>query len=813
MADKIDISAIARVVDQASGPLKAIANTIKGVGETAKSAGSALARMATQGAFGGVAANVKNVGSALGRVGSSARALFGPLAKIGAVIGLGGIAGTIASMREYIGEITNLGKVSRRTGASTDMIQGLTLMTGSAENAENMLTLLTRGIAKLATAKKPDPRIVEVFRKMGLNLADIRSGAVDTDTVINKLVASFYKQTNQTSKLAVAQAIAGKGAKAFLDVAARGPEQLAAYIQEAVKRNKIDDEQIEQARAAARAQADLAVSIRGVKNSIMAALLPAITPLITEFDAWILKSRETWLSNENIRGVIDTVVGALRGLWEGINETVRQLGGWQNVMLLLGAYMGRNFIGSVFNLGIAVAKLGASAISLDPLSLAIAGIGGAAYLAYQNWDKIGPAVEAKFQQVSVAAKQAWAGIKQWAATSWQEILRGFQTGGIWGAITAAGYAAARGIISNWNAIVGWFQSNFPQAAAAISSTWETIKSTASSAWTAITGYALKTINDIAAGWRTGGLEGAATATWNAIKGAATGTANFIGEQLQAIPWASIGSAAAAAFNTAWKAVLDIHTWLGERLNEINWPGIATNAGNLFVAAWKATIDFAQWLQTLDWSLAGEAVGRAIGNALAVGLKAAWAAIEWAATIDPGQLVWEIVKGLWKITDAAVQIAGSFVEGLISGIIKALLSATGLDRVVNAIIEGFRARFPKLANIILGPQGAAATAALPAREIAPIAQQVAEQVVAAPQPAAAPPAPLAPTTAPPELLAQARETAVQLQGEIAQRLRVDMSPDLRAMLEENRTRINQLGVQVRSAVDVGLSMAPAAGAIP
>jgi hypothetical protein len=79
-----------------------------------------------------------------------------------------------------------------------------------------------------------------------------------------------------------------------------------------------------------------------------------------------------------------------------------------------------------------------------------------------------------------------------------------------------------------------------------------------------------------------------------------------------------------------------------------------------------------------------------------------------------------------------------------------------------------------------------------------------------RPPTAPTAPLAPPGAvmtPPSLLQQAKEAIpVRLDGEINNRLRVDMSPDLRAMLQEQRTSINLL----RNQVEIGQSMGPAMG---
>src|SRR4051812_29316586 len=90
--DRITISAIARVIDMASGPLKSIQGAIGGVGAAAAQASAIVGNMGAT-----VAASVGNVGAkmgaATGKVVGFTKGMAGMFGPIQGLIGLAGIGG------------------------------------------------------------------------------------------------------------------------------------------------------------------------------------------------------------------------------------------------------------------------------------------------------------------------------------------------------------------------------------------------------------------------------------------------------------------------------------------------------------------------------------------------------------------------------------------------------------------------------------------------------------------------------------------------------------------------------------------------
>ena len=141
MADRVDISAVARVIDQASGPIRAIQGAIGKTAQTAKIAGASIqgaigkaataaksaaasfVRLGTVGAFGGLAANFRNVGAAVGRFGGQLRGLATRAAQFAGIAGIAGIGGVIASVKSYIETAGGLVSTSQRLGVSAENLQ------------------------------------------------------------------------------------------------------------------------------------------------------------------------------------------------------------------------------------------------------------------------------------------------------------------------------------------------------------------------------------------------------------------------------------------------------------------------------------------------------------------------------------------------------------------------------------------------------------------------------------------------------------------------------------------------------------------
>ena len=119
MADKIDISAIARVIDQTTGPMRKITGSIQTAGKAATTTGGAFFKLNAF-KFGGLTAGIRGVGQSLGGLFSQVTRLLGPL---GAMAGIAGLGGAVAGMKGYIETADKLGKTARRFGTTAEYLQ------------------------------------------------------------------------------------------------------------------------------------------------------------------------------------------------------------------------------------------------------------------------------------------------------------------------------------------------------------------------------------------------------------------------------------------------------------------------------------------------------------------------------------------------------------------------------------------------------------------------------------------------------------------------------------------------------------------
>ncbi len=79
----------------------------------------------------------------------------------------------------------------------------------------------------------------------------------------------------------------------------------------------------------------------------------------------------------------------LKGFWTRIEKVVDFVGGWENALIGLVAFMNAGLIASLFSVGQAMVRLGAIFLA-NPIGLVVAAIAAAALLIYANWDTVGP---------------------------------------------------------------------------------------------------------------------------------------------------------------------------------------------------------------------------------------------------------------------------------------------------------------------------------------------------------------------------------------------------------------------------------------
>jgi hypothetical protein len=167
---------------------------------------------------------------------------------------------------------------------------------------------------------------------------------------------------------------------------------------------------------------DTQLTMKGLKNTVGAALLPVVTQSMRRIGDYLVANRadvKRWAKGfadgvERVLPLVSEVVSGIGQIgsvvWSVTESTAAMVGGWENFGIVIGTVLASRTIVRVAKFGAAVFSLGRSlfalarttplvvggiraigaALLMNPIGIAVAGIAGAAYLIYRNWEHIAP---------------------------------------------------------------------------------------------------------------------------------------------------------------------------------------------------------------------------------------------------------------------------------------------------------------------------------------------------------------------------------------------------------------------------------------
>jgi phage-related protein len=482
------VRTILTVVDQATGPLRAIqsqfqkftapvqgiAGKLKGLGDTT---------------------GLSNLGSAFknaaGYVGGFASSLLKVAAPLAGITGAAGIGGLVAGLHSFIEEGDRLDDTSHKVGVTVEALQALELWGAKSDVAASaMATAMGRLTKKVGEAAGGSEKAGKFFADLGVEITGADGKTRDIMAILPDLSRAFQEMDDPAKRAAAASQIFGKAWQSILPLLMQGPEGLAQAVAEIEKTGKITSEQAANAGKLADAQLLLQKSIHGVANAISAALVPVLLPLVEGLTNWITANRELvattitgWLANVGaaLKGVdwaawgdrLKTVLGALQKFVEligGVDKAAMLLAGVKFAGPL--ATMASTLLGLVGT----VAKLAWSFGLFTPVGAVLAAVAAAAYLIYTNWDLIAPVVE-----------KTWAAITEGVATA-IDAVKGFAKGvGEWlggalDAVSAWGKRLADAFAAVWGDVKHGMASALGTIGDVLGPVLEPLKEGAARAW-------------------------------------------------------------------------------------------------------------------------------------------------------------------------------------------------------------------------------------------------------------------------------------------------------------------------------------------
>ncbi len=410
----LKLSFIISAVDRATAQVRAVNNAIGRITAPVRRVQASLRSL-------GVEAGLPKVGEAASQVSRRFGELTGVVRSLtrGFFWLTAGATAASYPLLRFIDEAGKINDTAAMLGMSARNLQrlsyALTLDGSSMEDAAGSLRFLQRNAVEALSGSK---EMQVWFRRAGMSAAFLKKNLNDPQALLYKFADGVAAIGTPAKRLALAQAVLGRGSARTVQTLARGSAELKRLGDEAESIGAVlDDKLIAEMDETGDTMLKARRSVWAVVGSLATALLPVIRTISLSIIEWTKANREL-ISTRVSEFVTDIVQGlpefwkqlkeiglALKQIGGAISSVVQLLRGWGVVAKILAGVLALKLVLAVWGLGAAIIKLSAVALpfaiqSIIALStalfttpvgwflLAIAAIAGAAYLIYKNWEPI-----------------------------------------------------------------------------------------------------------------------------------------------------------------------------------------------------------------------------------------------------------------------------------------------------------------------------------------------------------------------------------------------------------------------------------------
>lgn len=407
MAVSRTFQAIITVLDRTAGPLRVIQARLRGLAPATLTVGQNLALVRDRLVALGQNPALQRVGAAMAGVGRRAMGLVGAMGRVG--LGLAGLAagagvtagGLVAMARATVDSAGQLVDLSNRLGTSVEDLQALrhAFSQGGveAETLTSALERLQKGVAEAAAGQNKD--LAELFQRMGIALRDSNGQIRSAAEIMPQLAQAFEQNGNAAVRTRMAMALFGRSGAPLIAVLQGG----SAALREQMDRWRELDGQITNDVAPSLDEvgdrmAEVQVALTGVRNAIVVRLAPALAPLLERLATWIAANRDIIATNvaEWVTRVATAVsewdiagfIARMERFATAVGDVVDRLGGFENVLMILGGLALAPLVASLVSLGTALVGLAAAAGAFTPVGAVVVGLtalAAAGTALYNGW--------------------------------------------------------------------------------------------------------------------------------------------------------------------------------------------------------------------------------------------------------------------------------------------------------------------------------------------------------------------------------------------------------------------------------------------
>ncbi|MGM0912762.1 MAG: hypothetical protein ACQEWZ_00220 [Pseudomonadota bacterium] len=357
-----------------------------------------------------------------------------------AAAGIFGLTNSTASLGDEVA------KIGDKIGIALGPFQELRYAAErSGVSTQKFDSSLERFVKRLGEARQGSGAAAKAYEQLGINADQLAQ--LTPDAALGVVADRLAQVESHTDKVALAGQFFGREGVAMVNMLKDGSSGLEALRKDARATGYVlSDEAARDAEVFKDAMLDAELGMAGMKNTIGAELMPAITDLMGELSGWMRENRDEVKAfarefGERLKAAVPVILELGRGaatfaatLGVLTTKAAAAVGGFDNLAVIAATLFAGKAITSVLSFGLGVFKaIGAmaafaktlpivatgvkvlsAAFAATPIGWVIAGITavalGAAYL-WKNWETIGPKFAALWESLKAMPGAAWAGIK------------------------------------------------------------------------------------------------------------------------------------------------------------------------------------------------------------------------------------------------------------------------------------------------------------------------------------------------------------------------------------------------------------------
>ena len=357
-----------------------------------------------------------------------------------AAAGIFGIANSTADLGD------DVGKTAAKLGLTNAELQELRYAGERSGVATSTLDSSMLAFTKrLGEAADGTGAAVRGYEALGLNAQALADMPVAD--AMNEVADAMAQIENPTRRNAIAAQLYSRAGVGLVNMLKDGSGGLADYAAAARDTGYVlSDEATAGGEDFKDALLDTQLSLKGVKNTIGAELMPSVAEMMRNLTGWLRENRDQVKAfarefGDRLKNAVPAILELGRGvatfatkLGELTTKAAAAVGGFDNLAMVIGTLFAGKAILSVISFGVGIGKaIGAMAAFANTLPIVatgvkalsaafvatpigwiiagIAAVAGVAYLIYKNWDWIGPWFGGLWAGIKAKAGAAWEGIK------------------------------------------------------------------------------------------------------------------------------------------------------------------------------------------------------------------------------------------------------------------------------------------------------------------------------------------------------------------------------------------------------------------